>query len=196
MLRRNALIIGAVVAIPIVVVVLAIRLSGLGGDGESSVVVRLASANVDVTRAAGPQSEAAIAVAPDDARTLVAGSNDLRGERSVCRDRPGWAAVLRLPRAPLPREAASTARVHRVAPRADSGMARPPAPGRAPRPARLRRRPPDHRRRHRFVQSAHRPALRRLDALLVRSVPGAPGRGRRQPQRRRWPHLVSAGDPQ
>jgi hypothetical protein len=81
MLRRNVLLVGAVVAIPIVVVVVAIRLSGLGGGGKSSVALRLAGPNVDVTRAPGPQSEAAIAVAPDDFRTLVAGSNDIRGDR-------------------------------------------------------------------------------------------------------------------
>jgi hypothetical protein len=81
MLRRNLLLVGAVVVIPVIVVVLAIRLSALGGGGNSSVVVRLAGPNVDVTQARGPQSEAAIAVAPDDGRTLVAGSNDIRGDR-------------------------------------------------------------------------------------------------------------------
>ena len=81
MLRRNLLLVAAVLAIPIVVVFVAIRLSALGGGGKSSVVVRLAGPNVDVTRAPGPQSEAAIAVDPDDPRVLIAGSNDVSSPR-------------------------------------------------------------------------------------------------------------------
>jgi hypothetical protein len=79
--RRNLLLVGVVLAIPIIVVLVAIRLSALGGGGKSSVVVRLAGPNVDVTQAPGPQSEAAIAVAPDDEDILVGGSNDIRGNR-------------------------------------------------------------------------------------------------------------------
>ena len=82
MVRRNLLVFGAIVAIPVAVVLVAIRLSGLGGgDHESSVDLRLAGPNLDVARARGPQSEAAIAVDPNDARTLVGGSNDIRGDR-------------------------------------------------------------------------------------------------------------------
>ena len=81
MVRRNLLLIGALVAIPVVVVLVAIRLSGLGGGDHSSVALRRVSADTNVSRARGPQSETAIAVDPRDGKTLVAGSNDIRGDR-------------------------------------------------------------------------------------------------------------------
>jgi hypothetical protein len=80
-IRRNLALAAAVVAIPVVVVLVAIRLSVLGGDDHSSVVLRLAGPNADVSRARGPQSETAIAVDPRDGGNLVAGSNDLHGDR-------------------------------------------------------------------------------------------------------------------
>jgi hypothetical protein len=74
-------VVGAVIAIPVVVVLAAIRLSSLGGEKKSSVVLRRAGPDVDVARAPGPQSEAAIAVDPNHGQTLVGGSNDIRGGR-------------------------------------------------------------------------------------------------------------------
>jgi hypothetical protein len=78
---RRAFIVVAAIAVPVVVVLAAIRLSNLGGGDHSSVVVRVAAADVNLSRAPGPQSEAAIAVDPRDGRTLVAGSNDIQGDR-------------------------------------------------------------------------------------------------------------------
>ena len=81
MVRRTLLLVGVVVGIPIVVVLVAIRLTGLGGSHDSDVVLRVADPDTNVSRAPGPQSEAAIAVDPRNGRTLVAGSNDIRGDR-------------------------------------------------------------------------------------------------------------------
>ena len=81
MVRRTLLLVGVVVGIPIVVVLVAIRLTGLGGSHDSDVVLRVAGPDTNVSRAPGPQSEAAIAVDPRNGRTLVAGSNDIRGDR-------------------------------------------------------------------------------------------------------------------